>query len=281
VVCGCHDGHAGTGAGGEEGDTGLHDVIHGDSVEVLCGFADGAFQLCVTSPPYDDLRTYGGHSWDFEGTARELYRTICDGGIVCWNVGDAVVNGSETLSSFKQAIFFKEQCGFLVHDTMIWHKPNFSNPSSTRYHQLFEYIFILTKGKPRCFNPIKDKPNKYPNGPWGKNTFRKANGEMGERAFKPAKPFGMRGNVWSGNTVGQENGCRALKHPAQMPKWLARDLIISWSNEGDHVVDPFSGSGTTAMQAIALKRKATSIDSNLEYVNLMRSLLVAIPLLAD
>lgn len=259
----------------------MHEIIHGDCVEVLRAKPDESFHLCVTSPPYDDLRTYGGHVWDFKATAKELYRVICKGGVVCWNVGDAVVDGSETLSSFKQAIYFVEECGFKLHDTMIWHKPNFSNPSSNRYHQLFEYVFIFSKGKPRCFNPIRDKPNKYPDGPWGKNTFRKPNGEMGERAFKPARPFGMRGNVWSGNTTGQENAGKSLKHPATMPRWLARDLIKSWSNEGDWVLDPFAGSGTTAKAAISLKRKATSIDSNLEYVNAMRAHLIPEPLLID
>ena len=110
---------------------------------------------------YDKLRTYGGHEWDFEGISKELFRVICHGGIVCWNVGDSVVDGSETLTSFKQAIFFKEQCGFRVHDTMIYAKTNFGHPERARYHQLFEYVFILSKGQPRCFNPIKDKPNTW------------------------------------------------------------------------------------------------------------------------
>lgn len=249
-------------------------VICGDSAAVLATLDSKSVQLCVTSPPYDDLRTYNGHSWHFMATAQELWRVLCDGGVVCWNVNDATVNGSETLTSFKQAIAFVN-LGFRLHDTMIWHKPNFSNPSSNRYHQLFEYIFVLSKGAPRVFNPIKDKPNKYPNGPWGKNTFRKPTGEMEERPFKPAEPFGMRGNVWSGNTVGQENGARSLPHPAMMPKWLARDLILSWSDAGDTVLDPFLGSGTTLFAALALKRKAIGVDVSEEYIALVRTQLEA------
>lgn len=231
--------------------------------------ADDSVHLTVTSPPYDLLR-YGayGSTWNFEEVADHLYRVTVPGGVVCWNVGDSTIKGSESLTSFKQAIYFVEQCGFKLHDTMIWAKPNFSNPSQNRYHQLFEYVFVLSKGKPSTFNPIKDKPNKYPNGPWGKNTFRKPTGEMQERPCKPASEFGMRGNVWHGNTVGQESGCRSLPHPAMMPKWLARDLIISWSNPGDTVLDPLCGSGTTATEAVKMGRNAIAIDLDPRYLKL-------------
>lgn len=241
-------------------------VLEMDSVEALKTLPSNSVQLTVTSPPYDKLRTYrNGSDWDFECTANELFRVTCDGGIVCWNVGDSVVDGSETLTSFRQAIYFKDVCGFRVHDTMIWHKPNFSNPSSTRYHQLFEYVFVLSKGSPRTFNPIKDKKNKYPNGPWGKNTYRLRNGDMKVRAFNPAEEFGMRGNVWRGNTVGQESPLK-VKHPAMMPFWLASDLIRSWSNEGDLVVDPFAGSGTTGRAALRLGRKAWLNDTDASHM---------------
>lgn len=244
--------------------------ICGDCVVVMRNsLPNNCVQLTVTSPPYDNLRSYNGHCrWDFQILAKEIYRATCIGGVVCWNCGDATIKGSETMSSFKQAIFFVEQCGFNLHDTMIWNKPNFSNPSSNRYHQLFEYVFVLSKGRPKTFNPIKDKPNKYPHGPWGKNTFRTPDGEMKERKFKPAAPFGMRGNVWSGNTTGQENGCRSLPHPAMMPKWLAQDLILSWSNPGDMVLDPMCGSGTTCKEAEKLGRNSIGIDTNEEYMNL-------------
>ena len=242
-------------------------ILTGDCKEVLKDIPDGSAHCCITSPPYDSLRTYGGHSWDFKATAHELYRVMADGGIICWNVGDSVVDGSETLSSMRQALWFKDELGFTVHDTMIWHKPNFANPERVRYHQVFEYIFILSKGKPRTFNPIKDKLNKYPNGPWGKNTYRLPNGEMAERGYNPASEFGMRGNVWAGNTVGQEDP-DGVVHPAMMPRWLARDLILSWSNPGDVVLDPFAGSGTTGMVALELGRKAILIELNPDYVKL-------------
>lgn len=249
-------------------------ILHGDSVEQLRTLADGSVQMVLTSCPYDDARLYSGRcEWDFQNTARELYRVLCAGGICCWNVNDMMEDGSETLTSCEQKIFFRRECGFLIHDTMIWHKPNFANPSKNRYHQMFEYVFVLSKGKPKTFNPIRDKPNKYPNGPWGKNTYRKQNGDMELRRCNPAKPFGMRGNVWKGNTVGQELAGKSLKHPAMMPKWLARDLILSFSNPGDACLDPFAGSFTTCIQAMENGRSAIGIDVSQEYVEMGRRLL--------
>lgn len=243
-------------------------ILHGDCVERMRTLDAGSVQLVVTSPPYDDLRTYGGHSWDFEATARELHRVLCYGGVVCWNVGDSVVDGSETLTSFRQAIFFKEVCGFRVHDTMIYAKTNFAHPEKRRYHQLFEYIFILSKGSPRCFNPIMDKRNIWAGtGTFGRNSIRERNGEMSVRPRNLIREFGMRGNVWTGDTAGQEGQlCKGSIHPACMPKWLARDSILSWSDPGDTVLDPFAGSGTTGKAAIENARNAILIEINKAYL---------------
>jgi DNA modification methylase len=248
-------------------------ILCGDSADELATLSAGSAHLAVTSPPYDRLRTYGGDcEWDFERTAVELFRVLCAGGVLCWNVGDSVVSGAETLTSCKQKIFFVERCGFRVHDTMIWHKRNFSNPESVRYHQVFEYVFVLSKGKPRVFNPIKDKPNVQAGrvGCNGVNTFIKRDGTRSTRTTHVTQEFGMRGNVWVGNTRGQEEFCKKLPHPAMMPRWLARDLIISFSNPGDLVVDPFGGSGTTVQEALELGRSALLIDSNPSFCDLVR-----------
>lgn len=243
-------------------------IIHGDCALRLMDLDTASVQLVVTSPPYDALKTYGGHSWDFEATARELFRVLCDGGVACWNVGDSVVDSSETLTSAKQKIFFREECGFRIHDTMIWHKLNFANPESVRYHQRFEYVFILSKGKPRCFNPIKDKRNAQAGmvGTIGRNTYQKRDGTRETRSVYVTREFGMRGNVWEGPSAGQENMGKSLVHPALMPKWLARDLILSWSNPGDTVLDPFAGSGTSGRAAIKNGRNAILIEVNEDYL---------------
>jgi DNA modification methylase len=249
-------------------------ILQGDSVEQLRSVPDESVQCCVTSPPYDNLRTYGGLSWNFEETAKELYRVMELGGTVCWNMKDSVTNGSESLTSAKQRIFFKEVCGFNIYDTLIWEKPAFSNPDPTRYHDVFEYVFVLSKGRIKTFNPIQDRKNLYA----GKVTFGistyQSNGDGEKRARRTQNvvinEFGKRNNIWRGGTVAHEEPCAPLEHPAMMPEWLAHDLILSWSNYGDTVLYPFAGSGTTGRAAIDLGRRALLIEKNSEYIPLIK-----------
>ena len=216
--------------------------------------------LTVTSPPYDNLRTYNNSSaWNFETfkqVAKGLYNITVDGGIVVWIVGDATINGSETGTSFKQALYFME-LGFKLHDTMLFEKNSSSFPAKRngkRYTQIFEYMFVFCKGKIRCCNLICDKPNKwagYTN--WGNNTNYNKNGELIQtNNIKPVPEFSPRNNIWK-YTVGFN--INTGKHPAVFPYELAQDHILSWSNEGDTVFDPFLGSGTTMQAAIFNKRK--------------------------
>ena len=227
---------------------------------------DNCIDLTVTSPPYDNLRDYKGYTFDFENIAKELFRVTKKGGVVVWVVGDATINGSETGTSFKQALYFKE-IGFNLHDTMIWNKPNFSNPSRNRYHQIFEYMFIFSKDKIKTFKPIKDKINKYKTC-LGKNTSRKKNGEIIEVKKNICGEYGMRTNVWNSNTVGQEMMCQTLPHPAMFPEKLAQDHILSWSNKNDIVMDIFSGSGTTCKMARKNDRNFIGIEISKEYCDI-------------
>jgi site-specific DNA-methyltransferase (adenine-specific) len=182
-----------------------------------------------------------------------------------------VEDNSESLTSAKQKIFFREGAGFRVHDTMIYQKRNFSHPDPSRYHQVFEYVFVLSKGRPRVFNPIVDRPNLTAGavGNLGVNTFTEVDGSKSVRAKRVTAAVGKRHNVWLGNTRGQEEMCRELPHPAMMPKWLARDLMLSWSNEGDTVLDPFGGSGTTGQVAQQHGRNAVLIELNEKYLPLI------------
>lgn len=236
-------------------------IYHGDCREVLPSYS--GVDLIVTSPPYDRLRTYGNSfSWQFQDVANAIIPALSDGGVICWNVGDETVDGSESGSSFRQALYF---LNFLrLHDTMIYEKANFSNPSHTRYHQIFEYVFVLSNGAPRAFNPILDKPNLYGTC-FGRNTFRRPDGTIKERPKNVARALGMRTNIWRMNTAGQENMCQPNEHPAKMPLRLASDLIISWSNPGDLVVDPHAGGGTTLRAAKDLGRKAIGIEIEERY----------------
>jgi site-specific DNA-methyltransferase (adenine-specific) len=251
-----------------------HHIIQGDIVTALKTIPSNSIHIGVTSPPYDNARTYQQDklSWDFENAAKELYRVLVPGGVLCWNVNDMVINGSESLTHARQAIYFVDVCGFNLHDTMIYRKSNFSHPEKVRYHQVFEYILILSKGSPRVFNPIKDKKNATAGcvGNLGVNTFTERDGSKSVRQKKVTAEYGMRLNVWEGNTRGQEDMCIELKHPAMMPKWLARDLILSWSNPNDVVLDPFAGSGTTAFMAEQTGRSSVSIEINPEYTKQIR-----------
>ena len=259
----------------------INKIYNEDCLKTLSNIEDNIIDLTVTSPPYDNLRTYNNHisgkktefngySFDFESIAKELYRTTKESGIVVWVVGDSTEKGSETGTSFRQALFFKE-IGFNIHDTMIYMKNNFSNPSSNRYHQIFEYMFVLSKGKPKTFNSIKDRKNVYGGqiGSWGKNTSRQVDGNMVERKKKIIEEYGQRYNVWTYKTSknGQEDEI-AYQHPAIFPIQLVKDHIISWTNPGDLVFDPFMGSGTTAKAAVETDRSYLGSEISEEYYNI-------------
>jgi DNA modification methylase len=256
-----------------------YEIYLGDNVAQLQAHAaDASIDLTVTSPPYDNLRDYKGDTWNFEGLLKELTRVTKPGGVVMWNVADQVVNGSETGTSFRQALAFMD-AGWKLHDTMIYEKANFSNPSSNRYHQIAEFMFVFSKGKPKTFNPIKDKPTTALNSPdharmttLGKNTVRQKDGTMKERGVRKAyEEFGMRGNIWRMKTAGQERPCQAVSHPAKMPTAMARDHIISWSMPGDVILDPFGGSGTTGVEALKLGRRFIGVEIAPEYFTIMKT----------
>jgi len=233
----------------------------------MAGWPDACIDLVVTSPPYDNLRTYGGHSWDFPSVARELTRILKPGGVIVWVVGDATVDGSETLTSMKQAIHFREVCGLNVHDTMIYQKAGVSFPDTNRYYQNWEYMFVFSKGMARTFNLLRDRKNIW-GGQKVHSTVRNADGTLTPKACvgNITQEYGVRYNVWriAHNLPGRED------HPATFPEELAADHIQSWSNPGDIVLDPFAGSGTTLKAAKELGRRWVGIEVNPAYVELCR-----------
>lgn len=247
-----------------------HKIICGDSKEILKRFKNESIDLVVTSPPYDNLRDYNGYSFDFKNIARELYRIIKIGGICVWIVGDQTIDSNETGTSFKQVLYFKE-IGFKLYDSMIYEKNNFSNPSINRYHQIFEYMFILTKNYPKTFNPLLDKKNRYAGeSSWGKNTVRQKDGSLKEIPKHIIREYGMRNNIWKYN-VGKGYSTTdedAFLHPAIFPEKLANDHIRSWSNEDDIILDPFVGSGTTLIECERLNRNSIGVDISKKYCEL-------------
>jgi DNA modification methylase len=251
----------------------INHIYQGDCLELMKEIPDDFIDLTVTSPPYDNLRTYNGNikHWSFEkfkAIAKELYRVTKQGGVVVWIVGDATINGSETGTSFKQALYFKE-VGFNLHDTMIWSKPSFTAVGAlkTRYAQTFEYMFVFSKGKIKTFNALKDR----------KTTSRSKDkhGMIRQKdgSFRPMSnrgkqygEFGIRYNVWDMPPV--MSNIERTGHPAQFPEQLAKDHILSWSNEGDVVLDPFMGSGTTAIACINTNRNYIGFEIDKHYCDI-------------
>lgn len=241
------------------------------NMDCLCGLKllDNDFiDLTVTSPPYDNLRNYKGYSFDFEEIAKELYRVTKNGGVVVWIVNDATINGSETGTSFKQALYFKE-IGFNLHDTMIYKKNNPTPQKSNRYQPCFEYMFVLSKGKPKTFNPILEE-KKYIENRKNKMYNKSKNGEQINHEYQSKDNMKIRNNIWEYN-VGlyhSSNDKIAFSHPAIFPEQLANDHIISWSNAGDIVLDPFMGSGTVAKMAMLNNRKYIGFEISKEYCDI-------------
>ena len=249
----------------------LGKITKGDAAVVLSKIERDSVDLVVTSPPYDALRDYCNDAiWSFESfkkIAKQLYRVMKPGGVVVWVVGDSVVNGGKSLTSFKQALFF-QKIGFSMFDVIIYEKAGSAPPHKNRYFNSFEYMFVLSKGTPNTINIIKDKENKWGNRQtFGSVTRREKDGSLTPKGVKTINQFGARTNIWRYNN-GKGFATKddiAYEHPAIFPEKLAADHIISWSKEGDIVLDPFAGSGTVAKMAILLKRRWLGIEISEEY----------------
>ena len=260
----------------------INKIYNESCLDTMSRITDGSIDLTLTSPPYDDLRTYSkflsgnkteynGYSFPFEDIAKELYRITKQGGVVVWVVGDATNKGSETGTSFRQALFFKE-CGFDLFDTMIYQKTGTPFPQKDRYNQIFEYMFVFSKGKPNTFNPVMKK-NVTAGAVRNSRKFRNADGDM-VPGFngKPVNEWGVENNIWliRNGMYKSSKDIVAFEHPAIFPEELALKHIISWTKESDLVYDPFMGSGTTAKCAIQLKRNWIGSEVNSEYVDIIK-----------
>lgn len=248
-------------------------TIYNFEASVLLGLlGTGSVDLIVTSPPYDNLRTYKGFTWDFEAIARESYRVLKPGGVLVWVVGDATVNGSETLTSMRQALYFVDVVGFKMHDTMIFGDPGTAFPDPTRYTQQFEYMFVLSKGRPKTIN-LQLQRNKWAGDRRREGSIKTQTEQDGSKSIrkrKPVKEYGVMGNIWmlgTGHGKSTKDKC-AFEHPAIFPEELVRRHILTWSSPGDLVLDYFVGSGTTAKIARKYNRRFIGGDIAADYVDL-------------
>jgi site-specific DNA-methyltransferase (adenine-specific) len=260
-----------------------------DVIEIIKKFPKESIDLVVTSPPYVDLRYYGKNNkkefekiWNFEKfkiLAKELFRILKKGGVVVWVVGDKVINGSETGEPFKQVLFFKEEVGFNLHDTMIYKKRGIRFPEKTRYYQCFEFMFVLSKGKPKTVNLIQDRPNSTYGRVQYYSSERSEKGDLIKRRIeKKIKKYSVRFNIWEykAGWYHSTSDKIAFNHPAIFPEQLAHDHIISWSKEGDLVFDPLCGSGTTLKMAEKLGRRWIGIEINPEYCEIAKQRILKI-----
>ena len=255
----------------------INRIYNEDCIDTLKRMDDSVLDMTITSPPYDNLRTYNEFSFDAEKIITELYRTTKEGGVVVWVVGDATIKGSETGTSFRQALLFIDK-GFRLHDTMIYQKTGTPFPSKVRYNQCFEYMFVFSKGKPKTFNPIM-KPNKTAGAVRHTRKYRNKKGEL-VAGFngKPVNKMGIENNVWviKNGMYKSTHDKIAFEHPAIFPEELCEKHIKSWSSEGDIVFDPFMGSGTTAKMAILNNRNYVGSEISKEYCDVAYQRLVSI-----
>ena len=246
----------------------INQIYNENCLDTMAKMPDDYVDLILTSPPYDNMRKYGGdktyhqrlnnksYSFEFDKIALELTRILKPGGIIMWNVQDQTIKGSRTGNSMRQCLYFMEECGLFLHDHLIWYKTGTPFPSIYRYRNVWENMFILSKGKPKCFNPIL-KRNKTGGAVRKSRKFRNHNGEFVEGFNEKAiKEFGIDDNVWhianGANKSYKESGIK--EHPAIMTHEIAERHIKSWTNKGDLVYDPFLGSGTTVKIASDLER---------------------------
>jgi site-specific DNA-methyltransferase (adenine-specific) len=221
----------------------LNKAYNEDCLDTMGRLPEGFIDLTVTSPPYGTLRRYNGFSFDFEAVAKELYRITKQGGVLVWIVADQCIDGGESMDSFKQAIRFVD-LGFKLYDTMIWSKPSPQAPTEGRYYDTFEYMFVLSKGKPKTLNLIVDRLNVSQGSISNKETRSSREDRKNTGAKRVVPQYSRRFNVWN-ISIGKNK----TNHPAVFPDKIANDHILSWSNEGDTVYDPFAGSGTTLRMA--------------------------------
>ncbi len=253
----------------------VNKIYNEDCLDTMKRMPNNFIDMAITSPPYDNLRTYNGYSFDFENIAKELYRIIKPGGVIVWVVGDQVIDGGETGTSFKQALYF-QSLGLLIHDTMIYEKNGAAYPSndkSIRYSQVFEYMFVFSKGRPKTINLIKDKKNRWVGSmTFGKQSHRNKDGTIGNKGNnRITNEYGYRNNIWRYNNGSGYSSVDkiAFEHPAIFPEKLAADHIITWSNEGDLVYDCFGGSGTVAKMANQYGRNWILSEISKEYCKII------------
>lgn len=241
-------------------------VFHGGCLDLLKQIPDGSLQLIVTSPPYNLGKEYekrlrlDRYVEEQAQVIRECVRALSPRGSICWQVGNYVDKGEIVpLDTLLFPVF--RNLGMRLRNRVIWHFEHGLH-CSNRYSGRYETINWFTKSNDYVFNldPVR-VPQKYP----GKKHFK------GPRAGQySGNPLGKNpGDVWLIPNV-KSNHVEKTAHPCQFPVELVERLVLSTTNPGDWVFDPFLGVGSAAIAAIRHDRKAVGAEVMEKYVGIAK-----------
>lgn len=241
-----------------------------DCVEFVRSLEPGSVQLTVTSPPYDALRAYDGFGEiDYGELFVALYGATADGGVLVWVVDDAVVKGFETCTSHRQVLSAVDDAGWGLYQTLIWRKSQPSAFARRRYQFVHEPMYVFSKGRPRVANPIRDHRNKTA-GMVNRDKHTTNPERRGTLRTYTTPEYSVRWDVWDVPRCPSKAG-----HPASFPERLARDHILTWSEPGDLVLDPFCGEGTTGVVAVSEGRSFVGCDISPRWAEVARERVTA------
>ena len=249
----------------------------GDCKDVLCNISDNTFDLIVTSPPYADNRkgSYKGIHPDnyvewFLPRSQEFYRVLKPRGTFVLNIKERVVNGERHTYVIDLIKSLKQQ-GWLWTEEYIWHKRNcYPGKWPNRFRDAWERCLQFNKRKK--FN-MYQKEVMVPIGEWAQTRLKNlSNTDKTRDESKVGSGFGKnvskwldREDVYPTNVLYFATECSNKNHSATFPESLPAWFIRLFTKEGDFVMDPFAGSGTTAVACVNLRRKYFMIDIVEEY----------------
>lgn len=244
----------------------------GDRLDLLKQIPDGEADLVVTSPPYNIGKSYESiisledYLLSQEETLVESYRVLSDRGSLCWQVGNHIAKDGEVIPLDIPIYNICKKLGLTLRNRIIWHFEHGLH-CKNRFSGRYETIIWFVKGKDYIFNldPIR-VPQKYP----GKKNFKGS--KAGEYS---CNPLGKNpSDVWIIPNV-KHNHCEKTIHPCQFPIELIERLVLSMTNEGGLVIDPYMGVGSALCAAVRNKRRAAGADIQQDYVNVAKQRILA------
>jgi adenine-specific DNA-methyltransferase len=259
-------------------------ILQGDALQQLTLVRDGSCKLVVTSPPYnigkeyerDERLSLSEYISSIAKIIRKLSKKVSADGHICWQTGNFVEGGEVfPLDLYFYDIF--KRLGFKLRNRIIWHF-NFGLNATTRFSGRYETLLWFTKSDDYTFNldPVRVRqlyPGKRHSAKKGTLAGMPSGNPRGKNPsdfweFDPQSAFNAH-PIWNLPNV-KANHPEKVSHPCQFPAELVARCILALTNENDLVLDPFVGSGTTAIAALQLKRRVIGIDRDPRYVQLAK-----------